>query len=67
VRLAGSEVLARTYSNTGVERRVKKNGLETHAIQVPDEPRQIPASQAWNNVLMLVPAKEVVELLVKLG
>ena len=44
-----------------------KNGLRTHVIQVLDEPYQILALQTCNNVSILVPAKEVAELFVKLG
>jgi len=62
--LAGSEIPMRPC--TSVERRVKRDGLETHAIQVLDEPRQILALQVRKSVSILVPAKEVAELLVKL-
>lgn len=44
-----------------------KDDLETHAVQVLDEPYQILALQVWNNVLILVPAEEVAKLGGKFG
>ena len=61
--LAGSEIPTRTY--TGAERRAERDSLETHAIQVLDKPSQILPLQIWNSILVIVPAKEVAELLVK--
>ena len=40
--------------------------METHAIQILDEPRQVVASQAWNDPSILVPVEKVDELWVKL-
>ena len=62
--LAGSGILQRTYAS--VECGAGKSGLETHAVQILDEPRQIVASQARKNGLILVPAEKVGELWVKL-
>ena len=64
MELAGLETLMRTY--TGVELRVERDGSETHAIQVLDEPHQILALQVWNRSLILASTKEVAELLEKL-
>jgi len=55
----------RTY--TGFERGVGRNDLETHSIQVLDEPHQILALQVRNSGLIFAPAKEVVDLVVKPG
>ena len=44
-----------------------RDGLETHTIQIFDEPRQIPALKVRKNVSIFIPAKETAELLVKLG
>ena len=44
----------------------ERNGLETHTIQVLDEPRQIFALQARNGTSIPFTAKEVAEVLVKL-
>jgi len=43
-----------------------KDGSETHAVQVFDEPRQLLALQVRKSVLILVPTKEAAELVVKL-
>ena len=40
--------------------------METHAIEILDEPRQVVASQARNDLSILVPAEKVDELWVKL-
>ena len=50
----------------GVKRIAEKDGLETHPIQVLNEPHQILALQGSNSISILVPAEEVTELLVKL-
>jgi len=63
-RLAGSKIPTRTCA--GSERRVERSDSETHGVQVLDEPRQILALQVRKNVSILVPAKEVAELVVKL-
>ena len=62
--LAGSEILQRTYAS--VECGAGKSGLETHAVQILDEPRQIFALQALNDISILVSAEKVDELWVKL-
>jgi hypothetical protein len=49
-----------------VERRTERDGLGTHGIQVPDEPRQILALQALKSTSKLVPAKAGAGLLVGL-
>ena len=54
----------RTYP--GVERRVGRDGLETHAIEVLYQPCQILALQVWNGALKLVLSNAADELLVKL-
>ena len=64
VVFAGLEMPTRTYP--GVECRPGRDGLETHAIEVLDQPCQILALQAWNGVSKLVPPKATAELLVKL-
>ena len=61
--LAGSGIPQRTYAS--VECGVGRSGLETHAIQILDEPRQVVASQTRNDVSILVPAEKVDELWVK--
>ena len=50
----------------GVERKGESNRLETHTIEILDEPRQIVTLQTWNDVLILLPAEEVDKLWVKL-
>lgn len=59
----GSET--RIYAN--VERNVWKDDLKAHTIQVVDEPYQVLALQVCDSILILFPAKEVTDLLVKLG
>ena len=49
----------------GVQRREERDGSETYAIQVLDEPCQIFVLQVCDGVSVLFFAKEVVELLVK--
>ena len=62
--LLGSEIPQRAYAS--VERGARRSRLRTHTIQILNDPDQITALQSWNNVLILVSAKEVDELLVKL-
>ena len=54
----------RTYP--GVERRVGRDGLETHAVEVLYQPCQIFALQVWNGASKLAPLEAIGELLVKL-
>jgi len=55
----------RTYA--GAERGAGRNGLETHAIQVLDEPHQVLALQVRSSGSIFAPAKEVANLVVKPG
>ena len=43
------------------------NGLETHGIEILDEPGQIVGLKTGNNVLIFSPTKKADELVVKLG
>ena len=63
-RSSGPGTPAITY--VGVKRIAEKGGLETHAIQVLNEPHQILALQGLNSISILVPAEEAAELSVKL-
>ena len=63
-RLAGSEIPTRIYA--GYECGVEKGRLETHTVQVLDEPPQILASEVRKSVSVLIPTKEVDELFVEL-
>ena len=44
----------------------KEDNIETHAVQIFDEPRQSIALQLRQTIPVVIPAKEVGELLVKL-
>ena len=50
----------------GVERKGENTRLETHTIEILDEPRQIVTLQTWNDVLILLPAEKFDKLWVKL-
>ena len=50
----------------GVERKGENTRLETHTIEILDEPRQIVTLQTRNDVLILLPAEKVDKLWVKL-
>jgi len=54
----------RTYNSLGLG--LEKNGLEAHAIQVLDKPRQVFALQVRNSASVPITAKEVAEVLVEL-
>ena len=63
--MSESEMSQRIY--TDAEWGEEGNGLKPHFIQVINKPGQILALQAWNNVLIFIPAEDVCELLVKPG
>ena len=42
------------------------NGVYAHTVQVVDDPSQVLALQAWDNISVFVPAKEVSELVAKM-
>ena len=63
VVFAGLEIPTRAYP--GVERRVGRDGLETHAIKVLDQPCQILALQVWNGTSKLTLSNAAGELLVE--
>jgi len=50
----------------GIKRRVGRAGLETHAVEVLDEPCQILVSQVWNGASELASPKAAAELFAKL-
>jgi len=58
------DIDARTYDS--VEGALGRNGLNAHAIQILDKPRQVFALQAWNSTSIPFTAKEVDETLVEL-
>ena len=64
VMFAGLEMPTRTYPD--FERRVGRDGLETHAIEVLYQPCQILALQVWNGASKLALLNAAGELLVEL-
>ena len=63
--LVGSEILARTCATS--ERRVGGGGsLDAHTVEILYQPRQIIPLKSWDTGLILVSAKDVNELLMKL-
>ena len=60
----GLEMPTRTYP--GVKRRVGRDRLETHAIEILDQPCQILALQVWNGASKLALLNAAGELLVEL-
>ena len=48
------------------ERGTGRNGMETHIVQIVDQPSQILALQTWDSILVFVPAEEVDELVVEM-
>ena len=54
-----------TRTCAGSERRAEKDCLQTHVIQLFDDPRQIFTSQVRKSVSIFIPATEAAELLAK--
>ena len=63
-KFAGSELPARIY--VGIEHRAGEGVLETHAIQIFDQPHQIVTLQVRNNPSVLVAVNEIAELLAEM-